>query len=251
MIGVQRQTSNIGVLLETGRTPLYLLGKKQCIKNWVRIAKTRVANSLVIASYDNALENNLQWPLAIKTTLSRVGQLNIFLSAENCRKPPSELFFQRGRDIFHQEAFSEIRKQESKLRTYAKLKTEIGLENYFHQITNIENRVLFSKIRLSNHKLKIEEGRFNKVPKEQRYCPFCPNYVEDEIHFLMQCPVYYTHRAQLMLEAQGERGNQQIEQESLFIFLMTNKEVVHLTAKFITKATKLREDLLADLEIDQ
>ena len=34
MIGLQRQTSNIGVLLETGRVPMHLLGKKRCIKKF-------------------------------------------------------------------------------------------------------------------------------------------------------------------------------------------------------------------------
>ena len=33
LIGVQRQTSNTGVLLETGRVPIHLLSKKQCLKN--------------------------------------------------------------------------------------------------------------------------------------------------------------------------------------------------------------------------
>ena len=47
------------------------------------------------------------------------------------------------------------------------------------------------------------------------------------------------HTAQLILQAQGERDNQQIYQESLFIFLMTNKEIVHSTAKYITTATKI------------
>ena len=98
------------------------------------------------------------------------------------------------------------------------MKTEIGLEDYFHQITNIKNRVLFSKIRLSNHKLKTEEGRYNKVPKEQRHCPFCPNYVEDEIHFLTQCPVYHNQREHLMLETLGESDKQQVDEESLFVF---------------------------------
>lgn len=243
MIGLQRQTSNIGVLLETGRVPMHLLGKKRCTKNWVRIAKTRSANSLITLSYDNALKNNLQWPTAIRTTLSKVGQLDLFLNTEKYIKPPSVLFFKRGCDIFHQEAFAEMHREDSKLRTYAKLKTDIGLENYLLNISNIEHRTSFTKIRLSNHKLKIEVGRHNNIPKEKRYCSFCPTLIEDEIHFLTQCPAYSTNRAKLMEEIDG-RYYQQTDQESLFVFLMTNNEITHHTAKFITTASYIREFLL-------
>ena len=47
-----------------------------------------------------------------------------------------------------------------------------------------------SKLRLSNHALMIETGRHNKIPKEMRFCPFCPTLVETEIHFLFQCSTY-------------------------------------------------------------
>ena len=49
--------------------------------------------------------------------------------------------FTRMKDIFHQERFTEINKEESKLRTYAKLKTTIGMEKYIDLIQNREERV--------------------------------------------------------------------------------------------------------------
>ena len=51
------------------------------------------------------------------------------------------------KDIFRQESFTEINKEESKLRTYAKLKTTIGMEKYIDLIQNTEERVAISKIR--------------------------------------------------------------------------------------------------------
>ena len=29
-----------------------------------------------------------------------------------------------------------------------------------------------------------------KIFKEMRVCPFCPNSIEDELHFILQCPTY-------------------------------------------------------------
>ena len=54
-------------------------------------------------------------------------------------------------DIFHQEAFAEINRDGSKLRTYAKIKQEHGIENYLNTITNVERRIHLCKTRLSNH----------------------------------------------------------------------------------------------------
>ena len=37
----------------------------------------------------------------------------------------------------------------------------------------------------------IEIGRYNQTTKDNRHCPFfgC-NVIEDEVHFLFQCPTY-------------------------------------------------------------
>ena len=64
------------------------------------------------------------------------------------------------KDIFHQEAFSKIQKEGSKLRTYGLLKREIGLENYLTDINSPNIRRSVSKFRLSNHSLLTETGRF-------------------------------------------------------------------------------------------
>ena len=39
--------------------------------------------------------------------------------------------------------------------------------------------------------LHIETGHYRRTPVEQRLCQFCNNNsVEDESHFILQCPVY-------------------------------------------------------------
>ena len=73
--------------------------------------------------------------------------------------------FQRMCDIFHQEAFEYLRKEDSKLRTYNHIKSQTGLEPYLHEIKNIKDRVSFTKLRLSNHQLRIEKGRHQKINK--------------------------------------------------------------------------------------
>ena len=66
VLGVQRLTTNVGVLLELGRIPLELgriplcvYAKKNCIKNWGRIAVQEKSNKISKISYDWVTKNNL------------------------------------------------------------------------------------------------------------------------------------------------------------------------------------------------
>ena len=99
-----------------------------------------------------------------------------------------------------------------------------------------------TKIRLSNHTLNIETGRHNKIPKNKRFCPFCPNLVEDEMHFLLFCPTYTTNRVSLFQKLNIQQ--QIIHQEQLFRFLMINRNTVYITANFLKIAIHIRQFLV-------
>ena len=72
LLGVQTQTTTIGVLLETGEIPISCYAKKICIKNLCRIARGR-GNNIVQYSYINAVANNFTWPRRIRQELPRSG----------------------------------------------------------------------------------------------------------------------------------------------------------------------------------
>ena len=100
--------------------------------------------------------------------------------------------FQTLSDNFHQKVFETIKNDNSKLRTYAIYKTDIGFEKYLTVIKNPVKRTALTKFRLSNHRLMIEIGRHQNIPKKLRFCQFCPNMVETEVHFLFYCVAYNT-----------------------------------------------------------
>ena len=102
--------------------------------------------------------------------------------------------FQRMSDIFHQNSFEKINCISHKLRSYALFKRDVGFEDYLVNVKNVTERHLITKFRLSNHRLMIEVGRHRGLEKEKRVCPFCPNYMEDEFHFLLKCEVYENQR---------------------------------------------------------
>ena len=122
-------------------------------------------------------------------------------------------------------------------------KTEIGCEKYLQEITNITTRQSLTKFRLSNHTLNIEKGRHTspKTPIEERVCPFCPNKVEDEMHFLLDCPAYHIPRSQMMMSI-GHDPTLNTPKEH-FLTLMT-PENAQLVAKTVYQLFEIRNFLI-------
>ena len=129
-------------------------------------------------------------------------------------------------DIFHQKAFAEISDQNSKMRTYGLIKSEIGEEPYLRIVKNVKDRISMTKFRLSNHKLMIEKGRHHGLEKEERICPFCTS-VEDEIHFLTECEVFTPLRRDLLTQAQNISKSplmRHLQGKDLFKFLLQRED---------------------------
>ena len=73
------------------------------------------------------------------------------------------------------------------------------MENYLKSVKLFKFRKALSKLRLSNHRLRIETGRFINEPLEHRLCIFCDqNNIENEEHFLVLCPAYNNIRQRLL-----------------------------------------------------
>ena len=62
------------------------------------------------------------------------------------------------------------------------------MEQYLTTIKNPNIRKTFTQFRISNHKLEIERGRYENIPREHRTCKMCDlGEIEDEFHFTFKC----------------------------------------------------------------
>ena len=243
LLGVQTQTSNIGVLLETGRVPLMAYAIKNSIKNWFRIGVLNECNSLTLLSFQNIVRKDLDWYKNIKNILNHIGLANI-LHDEDISGPEVKVF-ERLVDIFYQNSFAEIKKETSKLRTYGLIKKEAGEEPYLRAVSNVKDRISMSKFRISNHKLMIEKGRHLNLAKFDRKCPFCPN-VEDETHFLLHCQTFRVLREN-MLEAVREELSEELDRnndEVMLRYLLGNIQISPIVSKYLRKTMELRDLLI-------
>ena len=247
LLRVGRYTANIGVLLELGRVPLHISAVKLSVKNWERI-REGLANEVLLASY--AESTTLPWLSGIKSKLETNGMLSFYQDL-HADKPTFiyKKIHERLTDNFHQEVFSTIKSQESKLRTYGLIKTEIGFEKYLDEMDNTKTRTVFTKFRISAHRLRIETGRYikrdknKKDPCTEKFCPFCIDKIESEIHFLLHCPKYELIRAlpmrQIRKRIPGFRFYTDIEKFQVLL----SKECPE-TPKVIEKCMEFRREML-------
>jgi hypothetical protein len=147
---------------------------------------------------------------------------------------------------------------QNKLRTYALFKQEWGFESYLTCLDNRDHRVLLSKFRLGICPLRIETGRYEVTgrnsrgrPEHDRLCECCTlRKVEDEYHFLLQCPTYCTRRARLLQKVQEKLGLSDdilIEacnvKNSVFTSIMQcdDPSVINEVARYLWDAFNIRE----------
>ena len=139
--------------------------------------------------------------------------------------------------------------QNNKMRTYRKFKT---IENYkcgyyLRQVTDTRHRITLTKLRLSNHELAIETGRYLRPVKkpEERICPMFKLEMEDEYHFLTVCPAYQEKRNVVFDNVKNEhliRGNK-ISPNEILMFLINppkdQPETQKLKVKYVFEYFKI------------
>lgn len=133
--------------------------------------------------------------------------------------------------------------QGNKLRTYRLFKNNIGLEKYL-LLNNCKTLNELTKFRISAHELEIEKGRHKGIPPDKRFCKLCNNdIVEDEIHFLLQCPSLKTERSSFISDLSSKFTNfKTLNDQSKFVWLMSNEDpfVNNIMIKLIDSLIKSR-----------
>ena len=154
-------------------------------------------------SNDLANQGHYCWLHTVRQYLKNLGYNPDFIT------PSSEELQTRLRDQQLQQSVNAINAHhgptnigENKLRYYRLMKVNYtNPEKYLNTIQNPARRRALTKFRISNHQLAIELGRFKRPPQpvSERICPMCHlNVVEDEIHFVLICPLYNVLREPLL-----------------------------------------------------
>ena len=169
-----------------GWIPMQIRRKWCILQYWNRLVKldnSRITKKIFNEEYNN----NGKWCKYIKNVL-------IELHYENEYNNKQVIDLTKCCDVLFEQYKNEWRENimtKPKLRTYVKIKESYNVENYIILNMSRQERSILAQLRCGVLPLHIETGRFCNIPREKRTCNMCnDNHVEDELHFILQCPKY-------------------------------------------------------------
>ena len=245
ILGVNKYSSNFAVMSELGRLPLTIDIFKNTIKYWARIEKSnnlllKNAYLEIVQLHNSGLHTwysyilHIMKILDINTSMSELSKLKPHTLAKKLKTYCFDLFIK---------TWAKTREKliidNGKLRTYLKFKYSFECEKYLTFIEDFQKRKIYTKFRISNHKLKVELGRYLKpyLPFEERICEKCfSDDIEDEIHFLLQCPNYSQKRKSLLNSINKDcPAFNNLNYVNKFIWLMTmeNDNIIRKVSEFL------------------
>ena len=244
LLKVKPSSCSSAIYAECGRFPLFLKQRIQALKYWKRLIESDTTTAIRNAynsTYESFKLGQENWCTYIKEILCETDMIEAW--DEQCisntqikiisNKLHENSVMETLNNIFDSEKFP-------KLRTYKKFKTDFRLETYLITLENRHHQVALTKFRISSHNLRIETGRYENNPKlkpHERFCIFCDmNAVENEIHFLLECPLYVEERYPLLQVCQIEIEQlSELGQEETFIEIMKSKngKVIAALSKYV------------------
>jgi hypothetical protein len=135
-----------------------------------------------------------------------------------------------------------------KLSFYKTFKEYYEEEKYLTTLNNIKERQQLTQLRISNHKLAIETGRYTrpKTPQHQRFCLLCNNgTIETEEHMISDCQAYSNIRLEFQSKLEGK-----IDFSTNYITKLmksADDNVIFYLSKFISKCFNHRKEKLSEV----
>ena len=167
LLGVRSTTANDLCLIESGYPPVKYILKEQQRKYFLRIRNR---------------QDQEDDPLCFALSLHRRSNTRTAIYID---------------ELFNNESFCEsgyenlklsIRNSpRSKFITYLSLNPDLTPHPVYESSSKEYQRIIFSRLRLSSHNLKIETGRWSRIDRENRLCQ-C-GAVQTEEHVLCNCPL--------------------------------------------------------------
>ena len=169
MLGVRQQTNTDTVYCESGSANAKaIITRRQ--RNFLKNARAR--NDYFGSPMQMAVD------LAIQTRSPMGKQLQQIL---NLKDDPVKIFLRELQD--------KVRIGGStRLDTYITLNPQLSVHEIYQKGSRVPEyeRTAFTRIRLASHYLKVETGRWSRVPRDQRLC-VCRMDVQTEEHVLLHC----------------------------------------------------------------
>ena len=242
VLGVHSKASNLACVGEVGRCPIYIDFCNDILKYYF-YASQKINDSLIGQTLKvsmNLYQTGVKsWYTGVNTILK---ELN--LNETNCDQAKFSLI-NMYKTFWRNKLENEAVLKKGKLRTFYSFKSVFHKEVYLDVVKDRSHQQALTKLRISAHKLEIENGRYSKKSITDRLCKKCSqNKVEDETHFICDCSCYQSERYKLFDYIKQETPNfASLSSSGKMIWLMTceNSSILNMFAKFVNTCISLRE----------
>ena len=120
------------------------------------------------------------------------------------------------------------------------------------EIKNFKYRRSLTRLRLSNHSLRIETGRYVGEERQERVCQFCDkNVIENEKHLLISCPLYDKFRIPLYdtIRKYHRNFHDFSDDEKLDVIMKPDTLIVGAVASYIYRSVEFRRMRLLNEQV--
>ena len=191
MLCVHKKASNIGCWGETARLPIGISLMKLYYNYAIRVSD---ADATSLLHHTFAEQKLLQLPwyhkfIQINTAFSSPGK-----SSLQDEINPTYVLYKGSSNLFKIMWKSALSKS-TKLSFYNEIKSQWGTEEYQTSLP-FATRIHLTYIRISAHRLAIEQGRYSipPTPREERLCTYClkensREILGDEHHLIFECNI--------------------------------------------------------------
>ena len=179
---------------------------------WCKIVngkETKISNLLykLLFTYHENYGIETKWLSYIKSILDSCGMSNVWQNQNQYHSIwISKSIEQKLKDQFIQLWSAEMF-MSSKSLCYRLFKTDFGFEKY---ISLLSPNLMFilCKFRSGSHRLPVESGRWQHVPRDKRLCHLCDSSdIGDEFHYIMICSFFNNERKKFLPEYYQKNNN--------------------------------------------
>ena len=192
---LRKSTTSNMIYGELGKFPIEITAKSRMLSYWFKLVHNK--NSDKLSSIIYKLMYNMyvtdsytsSFLLSVETTLNQIGlsgmwqnQFNLTHSAEWFKSKVTRCL----QDQFIHSWYTNIDTNET-FYNYRLYKNNFGFEKYLITLPTCA-AIKLIRFRTQNHKLPIQKGRFENIPRNERKCTKCTdNDLGDELHYIFKC----------------------------------------------------------------
>lgn len=244
-LGVRMKTPNDLVYGDTNRYPIYINSSVNCIRYWLKLLRmdiVRLPRKAYNMLYDLDMKGKCNWVSNIRMCLCENGFGDVWLfQSVGEEKTFLKAFRQRLVDCRWQNWETHIHTSE-RFGTYKMFSSTHLVKQYLAINIDKHLRFILSRFRFGISEIRVHATRYQNIPLVDLLCPLCKESIEDEMHFVLICPVLSNIRKTFIPEKYYLRP-------CLFrmCLLMSseNANIVRNVAMYLFKAFQLRKIIIS------